>query len=302
MGATRSLVGLLSGAASFAWLIFVLNPIQVASLLVRPFSKPAFRSINRWCAASIWGWWALMAEHQNGIEVRFFGDPIPTGENALILPNHQTIADVMVVICFARRIGRQGDLKWFVKDPVKWVPGPGWGMKLLDCIYVKRDWSRDEAEIQRLFGRFKEENIPISLVSFLEGTRFTASKHAEALRFARERRLEEPQHTLIPRTKGFVATMNGLGPHLDAIHDLTIAYPGRVPTMLDCFLARVPRVDVYFRRFSVSGLPDGGDALEQWAQERFQEKDQLLADYRETEGFPARTALAEGMDDPCPTC
>ena len=137
-----SVRGLALGAISFAYLILVLNPIQMLSVVVRPFSKRGFRAMNRWCARSIWTWWSNMAEGTMGIDIRFSGDPLPGPENAFILPNHQTMADVMVLLCFARRTGRIGDLKWFVKDPVKWVPGPGWGMKFLDCIYVKRRASR----------------------------------------------------------------------------------------------------------------------------------------------------------------
>ncbi len=300
MAALRTVRGLLFGALSFGWLIFVLNPIQVASLAVRPFSRPHFRAINRWCAGQIWGFWAWMAEHWNGIEVVFSGDPLPPPENALVLSNHQSMADVMVLLCFARRTGRIGDLKWFVKDPVKWVPGPGWGMKLLDCIYVKRDWTKDQAEIGRLFGKFSEERIPIALVSFLEGTRRTPAKQALAVAYAEERGLVPPRRVLVPRTKGFVATMQGLRSHLDAVHDLTIRYPGPVPTLFDCFAARVPRVEVHVRRHPVASLPVDPEALTQWAHARFADKDAWLGAHEapepgygsaDADGVAARTAL-----------
>lgn len=287
MAALRSAYGLATCFVSFAWLVLVLNPIQMLSVLVRPFSKPAFRAVNRWCARSIWGWWAWMAEHQNGVDLRFSGDPLPGGENAVILPNHQTMADVMVLLCYGRRTGRVGDLKWFVKDPIKWVPGPGWGMKFLDCIYVKRNWAKDEASIRRLFGKFSEERIPISLVSFLEGTRRTPEKLARAQAFARDRGLPVPRHTLVPRTKGFVATIEGLRDHLDAVHDLTIVYPDGVPGLLDCFAMRVPRIDVYFRRYAIDELPRDRDRLEAWVRARFEEKDALVDGWSEEQGFPA---------------
>lgn len=284
MSALRAAVGLSTCALSFAWLVLVLNPIQMLSIAVRPFSKPAFRAINRWCAASIWGWWARMAESQNGIEIRFLGDPIPKDENALILPNHQSMADVMVLLCYARRASRIGDLKWFVKDPIKWIPGPGWGMKFLDCVYVKRDWTRDEAGISRLFGKFAREQIPISLVTFLEGTRRTPRKQEQARAYAEKAGLPLPRHILVPRTKGFVATIQGLRGHLQAIHDLTIVYPNGVPTLLDCFMARVPRVDVYFRRFDMSDVPQDPEDLPAWIRTRFRDKDRLIEGYRFDDG------------------
>lgn len=276
MTSLRTVRGLALGAVSFVYLACILNPIQMLSLLVRPFSKPAFRAMNRWCAAQIWGWWAHMAEETNGIDVVFSGDPLPGPENALVLPNHQSISDVMVLLCLARRTGRIGDLKWFVKDPIKWIPGPGWGMHFLDCVYVKRDWTKDEGNIRRLFAKYREEDIPLALVSFLEGTRSTPTKQAEAVAYARARGLPEPKHVLVPRTKGFLATMLGLREHLDAIHDVTIRYPGGVPSLAACFGAKVERIEVHFRRYPIETLPEAPEGLEAWVRARFQEKDAWL--------------------------
>lgn len=278
--------GLAVGALSFAYLIFVLNPIQMASILLYPFSRRACRAVNRWCARSIWGMWVLMAEHQNGIELRFTGDPIPKRENALLLPNHQTMADVMVLLCFGWRCGRLGDTKFFVKDIVKWVPGVGWGMKLLDCVYVKRDWARDRAGIAKLFAKYRDENIPLFLVSFLEGTRIRPSKLAAAQAFAQERDLHVPQHTLVPRTKGFVASMTGLYDYLDAVYDITIAYPDFTPTLVECFAAKVKRIDVHVKRYPIDAFTLDEAELEAWVFERFVAKDRMLADFAETGRLP----------------
>jgi 1-acyl-sn-glycerol-3-phosphate acyltransferase len=196
------------------------------------------------------------------------------------------MADVMLLMCFAWRCGRLGDMKFFVKDVVKWFPGFGWGMKFIDCIFVKRDWAKDRAGIHRLFEKYKREDIPIFLVSFLEGTRRTDEKHAHAKEFATRRGLYCPEHTLIPRTKGFVATMIGLRDHLDAVYDLTIAYPDGVPSLVNCFEARVKRVEVHVRRHAVDALPGGEEELEQWVFDRFRDKDALLSRFFEEERFP----------------
>lgn len=282
----RRLRGLVLGALSFAFLIFVLNPIQMASVLLRPLSLPAFRAVNRWCARTIWGLWVVMGERMNGIDVRVTGDRIPAQENGLVLANHQGMADVLALLCFAFRGGRLGDLKFFVKEPLKYVPGPGWGMQFLDCVFVKRDWAQDRDEIHRLFEKYKREQIPLYLVSFLEGTRRTPKKLLKSQEFARSRGLPIPEHTLVPRTRGFVATMNGLREHLDAVYDLTIAYPAFTPTLVDCFGARVAQLQLHVRRYSIDALPKDDDALTAWVLARFQEKDALLAG-REKEGtFP----------------
>jgi 1-acyl-sn-glycerol-3-phosphate acyltransferase len=280
------LLRLLTGTLSFLYLIVVLNAVQLSSFLLLPISRRLVRRINRWCARSIWGLWVLMAERQNQMEIRFTGDEIRPRENALVLPNHQSMTDVLLLLCFGWRARRLGDLKWFVKDPVKYVPGPGVGMWFLDCIFVKRNWLSDRENIGRLFHKYKREQIPLFLVSFLEGTRLRPSKLEAAQRFARERGQYEPSHTLVPRTKGFVFTMLGLGDHLDAVYDVTIGYDGKPPSLYACFLGDVRRLDVHVRRFERSTLPTDEEGLVGWALELFQEKDRLLAERARTGCFP----------------
>ncbi|MCA9548494.1 MAG: acyltransferase [Myxococcales bacterium] len=277
------------GLLSFGYLIFVLNPIQMASLLVYPISPALARRANRWCARSIWGMWVLMAEVWLGIDVTLRGDPLPRRENALVLPNHQTMADVLLLICLAWRCGRLGDLKWFVKDIVKYVPGPGWGMWLLDCIFLKRDWMRDKQGILRLFAKYKEHQIPIFLVSFLEGTRRTPEKLADSQAYAKERGIEVPTHTLVPRTKGFVATMLGLRSHLDAVYDVTLGYPDYTPSLANCFAGEVKRVEIHVRRYPVAELPTDDEALSEWVFARFREKDRLMEAFEAAQAFEGPT-------------
>ena len=285
-GLVSQWAGLAAGAASFGMLIGVLNPIQMLSVGLWPFSPQAFRAVNRWCARTIWGAWVVMGERHNGIEFRLTGDAPRKAENAILIPNHQSMADVMVLLMLGWRSARLGDMKWFVKDPVKYVPGPGWGMRFLDCIFVKRDWSRDEAGIEAKFGRFRREQIPIFLVSFLEGTRKTPRKLERARAFAEARGMPVPKNTLIPRTKGFVATMKGLRDHVDSVLDVTIAYPDGVPSLSDCFARRVARVDVHLRRFAVEDLPTDEAQLGAWALQVFREKDAMLAQHRQDGAFP----------------
>jgi 1-acyl-sn-glycerol-3-phosphate acyltransferase len=288
----RTIRGLTVGAFSFIYLIFVLNPIQCLSILVLPFSAPLCRRINRWCARSIWGLWVVLAERMNNIDVRLSGDALPRGENAIVICNHQSMTDVMALICVAWRCGRISDVKWFVKDIIKFVPGVGWGMWFLDCVFVKRDWMRDKASIERTFSKYIDNDIPLFLISFLEGTRKTPDKWAESQAFAHERGLYVPQHTMVPRTKGFAATVQGLRTHVDAVYDITIGYPdGDPPSPFSCYAARVDRLEMRLQRHPIDTLPEGADALADWAQARFREKDEHLAQFATTGRFPGERIM-----------
>lgn len=278
----------MGGGLTFGWLILVIHPIQLASLVLRPFSRPAFRRVNRWCARSVWGAWVLLSERLNGIAVVLTGDPPPQRENAIVIANHQSMADIMVLLCVAWRCRRLGHMKFFAKKVVKYVPGPGWGMLFLDCVFVDRDWTRDRSRIEAVFARFRLEHIPVFLVSFLEGTRITPAKLAAAVAHAEARGLPVPRHTLVPRTKGFVAMLQGLDGHVDAVYDLTIGYPGRTPSLFDAFCGRASVVAVDLRRYPMSALPSADDeaALAAWVHDRYEEKDERLATLHATGAFP----------------
>jgi len=276
------LLGLVKGCFSATVLflsVLVCNVLQMSSLVFWPISRPLVRKLNREIANAWWSLCDLWAEHWWKIDIKIVGDEIPSGENALVVANHRTMADITTLFRLARRKGRLGDLKWFVKDALKYVPGVGWGMVFLDCIFLKRDWNLDRAGFDRTFGKFKREGIAMWAVSFVEGTRLRPDKLARSQAFATERGLPSLEHLLLPRTKGFVATVEGLGDHIDAVYDTTIAYEGGTPSLWQWAKGYVHRVHLHVRRFPVDELPHSSEELADWLYARYREKDERLARY-----------------------
>jgi 1-acyl-sn-glycerol-3-phosphate acyltransferase len=269
----------------FAVLI-ILNLAQTLSLAIKPFWPRGFRRFNRWCANTWWGGCVVFSRRYNGQEIVFTGEDLPTDENVLVVSNHQQMPDITTIMALARSRGRLGDLKFFVKHALKWVPGVGWGMQFINCPFLKRDWSADRDKIDATFATLVNERIPMWLVSFVEGTRATEAKIKASAEWAVERGLEPTRHVLIPRTKGFIASVEGLGEHLNAVYDLTIGYVEGVPTLWQHITGQVKRIHVHVRRFPVDELPKIEADLKRWLMDRFYEKDALLAEYYETGSFP----------------
>ncbi len=269
----------------FAALI-VVNLTQTASLVIKPFSSRTFRRVNSWCAGSWWGGCVIFSERVNGQEIIVSGEDLPIDENVLVLSNHQQMPDITTIMALARGRGRIGDLKFFVKHAIKWVPGVGWGMQFLNCPFLKRDWSADRGKIDATFATLVNERIPMWLVSFVEGTRATEAKIQASTEWAVENGLEPTRHVLIPRSKGFVASVEGLGDHLNAVYDFTIGYVEGVPSLWQHITGQVKQIHVHIRRFPANELPKIEDDLKQWLMDRFYEKDELLAEYYETGAFP----------------
>ena len=276
-----------TGMASVGFVtLMAANTVQVASLIVLPFSRPAFRRINRWCADSWWGLSVDGAEKVNGTRILISGDDLPMREDALLIANHQQMPDIPAIMKLAKTKDRLGDLKFFVKKQLKWAPGVGWGMQFLDCPFIDREWSSDSANIRRTFAKLVDNQVPMWLVSFVEGTRATRPKLEASREFARSRGLTETQHVQVPRTKGFTASVHGLRGHVTAVYDLTIGYEEGVPTIWQYLKGMVDRVHLHVRRFPIEELPETEEGLREWLLERFVEKDSLLEHFYRTGEFP----------------
>jgi 1-acyl-sn-glycerol-3-phosphate acyltransferase len=267
-----------------------INLLQLLSLVVLPFSRGAFRAINRWCADTWWGLCVTGAELVYGVRIIFTGDDVPVREDTLLIANHQQMPDIPAIMKFCKTKDRLGDMKYFVKKQLKWVPGMGWGMQFLDCLFIDRDWASDSEQIRRTFDRLVSGKVPVHLVSFVEGTRLTLPKLEIAQAYARENGLTVPRHTLVPRSKGFSASVEGLRSHIAAVYDLTIAYEEGVPSLWQYLKGLVQRIHVHVRRFPIEELPYSADDLRQWLLTRWDEKNDLLDHYYATGSFAEDSA------------
>lgn len=255
----------------------ILHLLQFPSLLLLFFSKKLFRRYNRRLAAVVWGWWAFSMQHLLRLRVRFEGDVVAQDENAIVLCNHQAMTDILVLLCLAAGKGRIGDLKWLVKDAIKYVPGVGWGMLFMECVFLKRAWAEDEEKIINAFNKYKAEQIPLWMIMFPEGTRFKPSKLAASLEFTAQQGLPPLRHVLFPRMKGFYTAISGLNGYVKSIYSVTIAYADKAPKLYQLFRRDLINVRCHVRKIEAATLPSSLKELGAWLTEDFYLKDQLLA-------------------------
>jgi len=90
--------------------------------------------------------------------------------------------------------------------------------------------------------KFKE--MPVSIVNFVEGTRFTEQKHS---------RQNSPfEHLLKPKAGGVAFVMQAMGEQISKVVNVTIHYPGGIPSFVDFASGRVKQVDVRVEVMEVS--------------------------------------------------
>jgi 1-acyl-sn-glycerol-3-phosphate acyltransferase len=232
----------------------------------------------------------------------------------LLTANHQSWADILVMMPLLNR--RIPFPRFFSKRELLWVPIIGVALWGLDFPLVRR-FGHEALARNPALGRLDREatrraaeryrNEPVALLSFLEGTRFRAYKHAaQASPF---------RHLLKPKSGGIALAMEVMGDQLERHLDLTIVYPDGRSGFLDLLCGRIQRVVVSMHLREVPAELRGGatsdgenryrERVRQWAWKLWQAKDAeieaILAEPHSAAGSDAplrdRDAAADARDD-----
>jgi len=221
-------------------------------------------------------------------KVKISGDRIPERETVIIMANHRWFLDWLMFFLVAARKGRLGCVKLFAKASIRWIPGFGWGMWILDFPFLHRNWADDIPQINKTFFALKNRKLPFWLISHLEGTRISAKKLKESQDFAKKRDLPVLQNCLLPRKKGFISTILGLRDSVTAVYDFTIVYnDGKEyqPSLIPIILRQGITINIHIRRYPIKDVPDEKE-LGDWLIQRWKEKDDLIGELIKNGEFP----------------
>lgn len=203
----------------------------------------------------------------------------------LAVSNHQSWVDIPALIESLNR--RTPFFKFFLKKELIWVPLLGLAWWGLDYPFMKR-YSKafldknphlkgqDLAITKAACELFKRQ--PVTVVNYLEGTRFTEAKHREQ---------QSPfRHLLKPKAGGVAFVLAALGEQLDALLDVTIVYPGdKAPGFWDLLNGSIPRVivDIQVRELEPAlwsgdyeSDPEFRQRVQGWVNQLWHEKDERI--------------------------
>lgn len=205
------------------WAIPFFLPIAFLRLLI---PLPAWRRWSGqylvWVAAFPWlGTNVLILRllHGRRTHLRIEGDLDPA-RSWVLISNHQSSADILMLLdAFYRKVPFP---RFFLKRELFWVPVVGLTCWALDMPFMRRQGGtalRRSAAVIDLdtTRRFCEKvrGQPVTVVNFIEGTRYAANK-----RTARD----GYQHLLRPRAAGLSFTLDAMGDRIAGLVDVTIAY------------------------------------------------------------------------------
>ncbi|OCT21838.1 acyltransferase [Pseudomonas putida] len=247
----RLLTGILTTALLLLNTLVLIGPLLVFALL-----KLVLPGRGRDYAS-----WAVMwiAETWSEIDKAIFALCIPTqwdirgienlnpNTSYLCIGNHQSWVDIPALIESLNR--RVPFFKFFLKKELIWVPLLGLAWWALDYPFMKRYSKAFLDKHPELQGKDLEitkaacelfKRQPVTVVNYLEGTRFTEAK--------REQQQSPYRHLLKPKAGGVAFVLAALGEQLDALLDVTIVYPGnKAPGFWDLLNGSISRVIIDIR-------------------------------------------------------
>ena len=291
---TRSLLATILIGVSTAFHVLPLLLIALIKAAVR--TGPVRRWCDRWLMRLAESWIGLnswMIDHLTDTRIVVEGMPETSiSGNYLVISNHQSWVDIPVLQkLFNRKLPL---LRFFLKSQLIWVPLLGLAWWALDFPFMKRYSKQLLAKRPELAGRDVEAtrracrkfaDIPVSVMNFVEGTRFTPAKHAAQ---------NSPyKHLLKPRAGGVAFVLDAMGDSIDTLVDVTISYCGPAPGLPDLFANKVEEIRVSVRTLPLSQVPacetSGGDytsdpeyreRFQQWINDLWREKDRTIEKLR----------------------
>lgn len=270
---------------SFFGSIFMLGPFLPLMLI----SPSWYRWINNRLVATWLTLPAALLETLFGVKVIITGDAFVPGERSVIIMNHRTRMDWMFLWNCLMRYSYLRLEKVCLKAGLKSVPGFGWAMQAAAYIFIHRKWKDDKSHFEDMLDYFCDIREPIQLLIFPEGTDLTEYSKARSNDFAEKNGLQKYEYVLHPRTTGFTFVVDRLreGKNLDAVHDITVAYPHNIPqTEKHILEGDFPReIHFHVHRYPVDTLPTSNEDLQLWCNKRWEEKEERLRSFYRGEDF-----------------
>jgi 1-acyl-sn-glycerol-3-phosphate acyltransferase len=270
----------------------ILTTVMFLAAIPKLLSPPgAFRNlITRWLS-SVGELWVSINKSvlwfYRGMEWDIqLPQDLDRNERYLVFCNHQSWVDILVLQhCLNRRAPF---MRFMLKQQLIWVPFLGAAWWSLDMPFLRRYSRRELHKNPALRGKDLEnaaraceklKHIPVSMMSFPEGTRLTPAKY--------EKQKSPYRNLLIPRYGGIGQVLYSFGDALQTVIDVTIYYPAGTPTFWQLVSGQIDKVVVRGQFRTIDAGMQGINFRENssakrnlinWLSLIWKEKDQLLDD------------------------
>ncbi|MGA9573287.1 MAG: acetyltransferase, partial [Lysobacterales bacterium] len=177
--------------------------------------------------------------------------------------------------------------RYLLKHQLIWVPVLGVAWWALDMAFLRRYSRQELIRNPSLRGKDLEnaaraceklKHIPVSMMTFPEGTRFTEAK--------RTAQNSPYKHLLRPRYGGIGQVLYSFDEALDSLIDVTIIYPNGVPSVWQYVSGQVKKITVHIelrpidqnlRGRDFRDDPEAKGLLKTWLGDIWEAKEQLMS-------------------------
>ncbi|SEL79282.1 1-acyl-sn-glycerol-3-phosphate acyltransferases [Colwellia chukchiensis] len=266
------------------WLI----PILVFSLLKALIPLPFWQKIFSYLLDQMASNWVFLNTFNQKLftktKISVTGlEQLKMNDWYLVISNHQSWIDILVL----QRVlhGKIPFLKFFLKKELIYVPFLGLAWWALDFPFMKRYSQhflkrnphlkgKDIETTKKACEKFKHK--PVSVMNFIEGTRFTTAKHQQQ---------NSPFKKLLkPKAGGIGFVLQAMKGNLSKVLDVTIYYPDGDPNFFDFIAGKITRVNIVIKTQDIDESLQGDYVndraykiqFQKWVNQLWLDKDQTL--------------------------
>ncbi|WP_353667444.1 acetyltransferase [Marinomonas sp. THO17] len=204
------------------------------------------RLFNGWVAANEWWFKQILDVHWD------LDDSMVTDFNrwSLMISNHRSWVDVFILL--AQIQGKRPLPRVFMKQALFWMPFVGTATYIMGFPYMKRYSKETLAKKPHLAGKDLATtkrscerllNRPNSILTFVEGTRFTQAKQ--------EAQASQYQHLLKPKAGGVGFILQTMPQRINSITDLNVLYDQANISGWDVLCGRLSKAKVMVREVAL---------------------------------------------------
>lgn len=238
--------------------------VMLPFILLRMVPIDKIKRLASNCCVQIATWWVgsnkqiykVLHGQQGQLEIQGQFKP---HSSYLVVSNHTAWADILVL--FNVLHGHIPFGRFFLKQELIWVPIVGMVCWAMNFPFMKRHSHRAIARNPALANQDLEttrkacaiyKQNPVTVINFLEGTRFTLAKKAKT---------KSPyKHLLGPKYGGLSAALNAMGEQFAGMVNVTIAYgPSNGNITWSWLCGKQPKMQVHVEILPIPSNMIGGD-------------------------------------------
>ncbi len=238
-------------ANTLFWVPILVVVSLLKFILPIPVIRKSISKVLVWIANN-WIWLNTKIHllfHGNKIELKGM-EELESNDWYLVISNHAAAADIPILqSVFYKKIPF---LKFFLKHELIYVPFLGVAWWALDFPFMRRFSASYLAKNPHMKGKDLEvtkkacekfKDYPISVINFIEGTRFSKQKH--------KKQHSKYKHLLKPKSGGIGFVLGSMGEQMNYLVQTSLNYSPKAPSAWEYLCGKYDKVEIIVEKIKI---------------------------------------------------